>query len=559
MGPPPMQGYQGSPSDGYSSYSAMTQPAGAYPNYYQPYPEISPYEQEFNQIANRNGLWESESQSRIGLPSRWKFRTEYVRMKSSQGKKLIGNSIAPIYREQIRTVLEGAGGGGGGGADIEDYLAALTGDGNGGSGFSLFDPVRGDEITSPNLKGLRLTLEGENADGSGIELWGLWAQDKSNEFNARDSVAPSRGAEQELIGRIYDDFNQMVISGDTPLSTAANSPNVFEILQNNLLNLRGIPLDDGTLERVFGDTYEGGASAVYDLDFRIKNDIEVYGTGLKWKSMPLYKTDSVRIRPNTGFRYMAIKEGFGFFGRDSGILYDNQANANNPPLPDVKLHSLPNNFDDNADMIVDNAGAIEDSLGGQGGGGGGGAATMASFYILGDPQLYPITSFLNNTVNSHLVGPEFGLNYDLGGAKGFRMGGSSNVGVLLNYHEVRMSGDNIFVTTRQSNLIPASPTNARPNGFGSSTTHRSISPMFEQMFYAEGPLFQYLPILRRSSILRNAQFRAACTVTVIGELTRAGDSILWQGNPSENLFPEIRTSKSTWTGSSWDFGVVWSW
>ena len=129
----------------------------------------------------------------------------------------------------------------------------------------------------------------------------------------------------------------------------------------------------------------------------------------------------------------------------------------------------------------------------------------------------------------------------------------------MNYQRIDLSGDNIFVTTRQADLIQQSPTNARPNFFESSVSHTSVSPMIEQMIYAEGPLFQYLPLLRRAAILRNANFRASYTLTVIAELTRATDSIVWQANPAEGLFPQIETSRSTWKTQSWDFGVVWSW
>ena len=121
VGPyPPGPAMGGSPT---SDFSGMGPQGGAYPGYYQPYPSISPYEHEFNQIANRGGIWESESQNRISMPSRWKFRTEYVRMKAERGRKLLGNQDAPIYREQIATTLEDGGGGGGGGAVV---VAAIS-------------------------------------------------------------------------------------------------------------------------------------------------------------------------------------------------------------------------------------------------------------------------------------------------------------------------------------------------------------------------------------------------------------------------------------------------
>ena len=542
---PPGPSMGGGPA---GNFPGMGSQGGAYPSYYQPYPSISPYEQEFNQISNRGGIWESESQNRIGLPSRWKLRTEYVRMKAERGRNLLGNLNAPIYREQIATGLEDAGG------DLDDYVDALRGTNN-GVGFNLFDPISAKELDRPELQGLRLTLSSENSDGSGLELWGLWAREGDNEFDARENVDPSRGNQQAFVQLLIDDPSLLA-----PINPPANFPDPIEVLQNNLLNLRGIPLNDGTVTTLADGTTFGGASAVYDLNFQVRTDLEMFATGLRWKSMPLYKTSSFKLRPNAGVRYTAYRDLFGFFGQDSGILYDGQDNATGSPIPDAKIHSLPNGFDDDGDGIVDNAGLIEDQFGGGGGGGGGGGNTgTANFVIIGDQLIYPVTSILDNEIESHLVGPEFGLSYDFGGDNGFQLGGSTNVGLLMNYQRIKMSGNNIFVTTRQSDLIPSSPTNSTPNAFTDSETHTSVSPMIEQMVYAEGPLFQYMPMLRRSKILRNANFRAAYTLTMIAEMTRASDSIIWQGNPSQNIFPGIQTSRSTFRTSSWDFGVTWSW
>jgi hypothetical protein len=540
-------------------FTGMAPPGGAYPSYYQPYPSISPYEHEFTQIANRGGIWESESENRISLPSRWKFRTEYVQMKAERGRYLIGNPNAPSYREQIAPVLDAAGGGAGGG-NLTDYVDALRGTNN-GVGFNLFDPITAKQLDRPELQGLRLTLSGENPDGSGIEMWGFWASEDDNEFDAREDVHPSRGNQQVVVEAILQGIDETGIPFllNPPISLT-NFPDPLEILQENLLNLRGIPLDDGTITRLSDGTTFGGASAVYDLAFQVRTDIDMYGTGLRWKSMPLYKSGSIRVRPSAGLRYTAVRDMFGFFGRDSGIFYDTISTGNQPFLPDVKLHSLPNGFDDDGDGIVDNAGLIEDQFGGQGGGGGGGGAQgAANFGLIGDPRIYPVTSILDNQVESHLGGPEIGIDYDFGGDKGFRLGGSTNVGLLVNYQRIELSGDNIFVSTRESDLIFPSETNARPNTFSTTETHTSVSPMIEQMIYGEGPLFQYIPVLRRSKMLRNANFRASYTLTMIAEMTRASDSIIWQGNPSQNIFPGIQTSRSTFRTSSYDFGISWSW
>ena len=535
-------------------FAGMAPPGGAYPSYYQPYPSVSPYEQDYHRIANRGGIWESESESRISMPSRWKFRTEYVQMRAGRGRNLIGNPRAPIYRDQIAPVLDAAGGGGGG-TNLQDYIDALSGLNN-GIGFNLFDPIGAKDLDRAELQGTRLTLSGENPDGSGIEIWGLWAKEDDNRYDARDAVHPSRGNQQGVVEAILQEIDETGIPFlfNAPASLA-NFPDPLEILQENLLNLRGIPLDDGTVTTLSDGTTFGGASAVYDLAFTVDTNVEMYATGLRWKAMPLYKSDSIRVRPSAGLRYTSVRDDFRFYGRDSGIYYDTISMLNQPFLPDVKLHSLPNGFDDDGDGIVDNAGTIEDQFGNQGGGG----TQVINFALVGDARIYPVTSILNSRVQSHLAGPEIGIDYDFGGDKGFRLGGATNVGLMVNHQRIELSGDNIFVSTRESDLIFPSETNARPNQFSSSATHNSVSPMIEQMVYAEGPLFQYIPVLRRSTILRNANFRAAYTLTMIAEMPRASDSIIWQGNPSQNIFPEIDTRRSTFRTSSYDFGISWSW
>jgi len=535
-------------------YAGMAPQGGAYPSYYQPYPSISPYEHEYQRIANRGGIWESESESRISMPSRWKFRTEYVQMRAERGRNLVGNPRAPIYRDQIAPVLRAAEGGGAA-TSLPDYLDALEGVNN-GIGFNLFDPIGAKDLDRPELQGTRLTLSGENADGSGIEMWGLWAKDDDNRYDARDAVHPSRGNQQAVVEAILQEIDETgtAFLFNAPASLA-NFPDPIEILQENLLNLRGIPLDDGTVTTLSDGTTFGGASAVYDLAFTVDTNVEMYATGLRWKAMPLYKSDSIRVRPSAGLRYTSVRDDFRFYGRDSGIYYDTISMLNQPFLPDVKLHSLPNGFDDDGDGIVDNAGTIEDQFGNQGGGG----TQVINFALVGDSRIYPVTSILNSQVESHLGGPEFGIDYDFGGDQGFQLGGSTNFGLLMNYQRIELSGDNIFVSTRESDLNFPSETNARPNRFSSSETTSSVSPMIEQMVYAEGPLFQYLPVLRRSAILRNANFRAAYTLTMIAEMSRASDSIIWQGNPSQNIFPGIQTSRSTFRTSSYDLGISWSW
>lgn len=521
--------------------------------YYQPWPGVSPYMGQNQQLSNPDGLWHYEDLSNLNGQRRFRFRTEYVRSSTETGRNRIGHSQAPTYKEQIVETLRAAGGGGGGGGDLDDYADAL--DGTSGFGeFNLFDPVRGGELDRPVLDGIRLTLEVENPSGTGWEFWAQWARDNTTEFNAEDDVHSSRGNDPGAVEFFLDPNN--VNFG----TNAAGTPDALEVFQTELLNLRGIPLDDGSFTTI-GNTTVGGANAVYDLDFRLGTFLETYGTGLRWKGFKIAERGNFVIRPTAGLRLDVFRDTFSFYGRDSGLLYDGQGGTD-PPLPDVKIHSIPNNFDDDSDGIIDNAGLIEDSLGGQGGGGGGGGnnGTAAFSTTINDfDDTYPITSLLNNQVQSYLAGPELGLSYMIGEGKTLRLGGSSTVALLANHQQLSLSGDNIFVTTRQGDLLPKTPTDAQPNIFSSKASHTSVSPLFEQQIFVDGPVFNYVPILRRSAIMRKANLRVGYTWTVIAELTRAGDSILWQGNPSAGLFPEIQVERSTWNAHSWNFGVSWGW
>ena len=523
--------------------------------YYQPWPNVSPYMGHGQQLSNQDGLWHYEDLSDQNGKRRYRFRTEWVRARTSRGSDLIGNPTAATYKQQIIETLRaaGGGGGGGGGADLSDYADALDGTSGFGS-FNLYDPVHAQDLDKPILNGVRLTLDIDNPDGTGFAVWGLWANDDQTEFDARDDVHASRGNDPGQLEFFIDTNN--FLNFTNPAQAPPNTPDVFDVLGNELLNLRGIPLDDGSFVDI-GRATVGGANAIYDMDFRLATHIEMYGAGIRWKGFKFAERANFEIRPTAGIRLDVIRDHFQFYGRDSGVLYDGQ-DGGDPPLPDVKIHSIPNGVDDDGDGIIDNAGGIEDDLGGQGGGGGGQTVT-SNFVIIGDPEIYPVESVLQNEVHSYLAGPEVGISYEIGGNKAFRVGGSTVFGLLANHQRIALDGDNIFVTTREGDLRPKTPENARPNQFSSKANHNSVSPMLEQQLYIEGPFFNYVPILRRSPILRAANFRAGYTLTVIGELSRASDSIIWQGNPSQDLFPQIKTDRSTWRSDSLNLGVSWAW
>ncbi len=554
---------------------------GAYPSYYQPWPAVSPYEMDYGQTAVEDGLWQYDGSSAFSTPAQWRFKTEYVRTRVRGAKGYVGFEGARTYKQEVLPILR----------DAPYSLTQVADSFEGGNGFpgqNYFDPVRGGEIHQPDLNGMRFTLDALNPEGSGLELIGLFS-DGDGGFDARDYVVNGH----PLGNLVYvSERVKVQLANDDPAilnATPGNIPNVIPFVpvrqssagggnnqQNNnanvqynptggyqdisqalaitLRNLRGIPLDDGTVTVGPDGRFMGGASAVYDLNFKLHYDVQQYGFGMRWNTNPWYKTRSFRLTPNVGVRYFNLQEEFGFMGQHSGLIYDNLA-VTAAVNPAVLLHSLPNGIDDNNDGLIDPAGLIEG--GAQQGGGGGGAGTGRFIYPT-DNTVYPITSWLRNKVQSDLIGPEVGVTYAWGGEL-MHIGGRTNVSVMANFERMNLAGDNIFVTTRPSNLNTPSTADPKPNDFASEVNSNHVSPMLEQSFFFDGPFLRYVPVVRRSSLAYNANVSLGYSFMVIGQVTRPDQSILWRGNPSQNLYPSINPNRSSWFSDSFNVGLSWTW
>lgn len=573
------------------SGSAAIDPAGGYyqfpggspyPNYYQPWPAVSPYEVDYGQTAIENGLWQYDNMSHAGLPAHWRFKTEYVRTQVKSPQGYIGNRNAQTYKEQVLPLLRQAP------YSLTTLADAFEGT-NLSPGYNYFDPVEGREIGNPYTDGIRLTLDALNVDGSGLEIVGSWSFGDDNRYDAKEQVFPNygipelvRNSERLKLIQFYDP-GQVLNAGPGGISnvvvfrppttgqqgqgqgggnqTGVAIPvggyeDISQALAVTLKNLRGIPLDDGTVQIGPDGEPFGGASAVYDLNFRIDFKVQQYGAGLRWNTAPWIKTDSFRLTPMVGLRYMNLREQFTFFGQHSGLIYDNLAGGV-APNPDVLLHSLPDLLDNNRDGLIDPAGAVEGGQG-AGGGGGGGAGGTGRFIYPANQQLFPITSYLTNVVESNMLGPELGVSYVWGGEQ-WHIGGRTNVSLLANLERLRMEGDNIFVTTRESNLIQPSANDPSPNDFTDSENSGHVSPMLEQNIFFDGPILRYVPLLKRWSVTRNANVSFGYTHTLIAEVSRPDETILWRGNPAAGIFPEIKPKRSSWHSNSFNFGLSWNW
>ena len=571
------------PGMAYDGYGGVPMPGSGPPASYSPWPETSPYQNSFSQQTFNGGLW---SESENNLPRRYLLNIEYLTGRTRTSDSIVGNTDAQNYpqtiQSQIGTQQQGGGGGGGQqgqqGGILSPFLDSQARDQIGFPLFGKFD--FGKSERKMNNQGARAIWGYDNADDSGVRLGFLTNQGSFN-YNARDPMASIHRDTQRdyalfLIEQLHI-INELNAQGNTAAAAQLQSEltqltaqqpttvgrfnNINQVLANNIDNLGGLPLDDGSIRKFSDGTTLGGVTVPYDLEFQMKLRSELYGGNAEWVLSPVLNWGSLRVRPTVGVRYFYLKESFRFFGQDSGLAYTSSqqqggggGGGNQTLSPDIKIHATPDRIDEDRDGIVDNAGG--EAAGGQQQGGGQQQQNQLNFFSFHDHFRYPITSYLNNDADQHLGGGEVGLNYDFGG-ESLLITGTTKFGVLANYKRLSMSGDNIAMHTRESNLLLASTEDATPNSFTDSKTTAHISPMLEQTINAEAPLFQYVPVLRRFGVFEKARFRAGYSILMIGGVADTPGSVLWQGNPAAGLFPTISEKRNTYVTNNYSFGVSW--
>ena len=572
------------PGMAYDGYGGVPTPGYGPPGMYSQWPETSPYQNSYSQQINDGGTWkESENQ----LARRYRLRVDFLTGRTRVSDSLVGNTQAQNYPDTIRSEIgtqQGQGGGGGGqqGQQASVLTPFTTSEAQGRVGFPLFGALNLKMVQRGiHNQGARVDWGWDNADDSGLRLEFLTNQGDFN-YNARDYQNATRDTQRDFalfaitqLHKINERNSQGNVAaatqlqseltqlGSTQPTTVGRFNNVNQVLQNNIDNLGGIPLNDGTIRTFADGTTFGGVTVPYDLEFQVSLKSELYGGKVESVMSPIANLGPFRVRPTVGVRYFYLNERFRFYGQDSGLAYNSGGGQQGGGgggggaqslSPDIKIHSPPDGVDEDADGIVDNAGRTESGGGQQQGGQG--QQNQQIFFSFHDHFRYPIESYLNNSSEQNLGGAEVGLTYDFGG-QSLMLSGSSKFGLLANYAQLKMNGDNIAMHTRDSNLLLLDVNNATPNAFSDKQFHTHVSPMFEQQFNAEASLFQYVPVLRRLSIFEKARFRAGYSILLIGQVTDTAGSISWQGNPSVGLFPTIRERRNTYATYNYNLGVSW--
>ncbi len=357
------------------------------------------------------------------------------------------------------------------------------------------------------------------------------------------------------------------IAGDLP-SFNGTKFTPTQLFESDLQNLRGLPVADNT---------KAGQTIPYDIYFDVKTTSQQIGTNLDYYFTPIFERKWIMINPSVGVTYMNVKESLSFLGIDSGLLYSSAGNLRN-----FKAQSFPNGIDDNTDGIIDNAIFIEpgpSSVSSSSTSSTTSTTSGTASVSMPTPfALVPAT--IDISTSSNIVGPTGGLRYLIGG-KSFHITGETKFGIMADFEQIGLSGNNIGSTTRingtpvtfpsgtvntlhgdaeyQQDLIIPTPANPNPNTFSSSETHAHVSPYFEQSFVAEAPVLQWIPYVNKISILSNAQFRLGYQFIWIGNMINTNQSVDYQGDPMAGMFPTIQPTHSGWWTQNGSIGVSWQW
>ena len=553
----------------------------------QPWPSISPFQQQYSRTWNQDGTWFNDSQgfgSGTG-PGNWTFNIDFVRSQPRKLRGLVGAPNTLRYVDKPEPTAPGT------------LMFTPTDQQTEADGFTqtfdlvnFFDAADARAIGNLSQGGLKIGLTRRTATGSEFYIDIGYNPEASETYNPKNALANARYRLWDRPGilgnRAANEAAVMqLLTTPPPNQNATNtrqlgflstpidprfdyavSPNsntqagVNALFQRNLYNLNGLPIQnlapgqpvlDGNnpLTDPFDLRAEGtigGVTVPYDILFKLEHRHESFNVGAGVAMSSAVQFGPLSVTPVFSGRYMYLGERFAFRGIDSGLNYsgDNL----------FKDHPVPNGFDDGGDGIIDNAGN----------GTGGDADPTLTLY---NPNGL-IRSRLVSDVQSNMAGPEFAVQYQLGEQGGVRVVGKSKVGLMVNRENIEVSGDNIgdhqafdpaaLAPDGGAPLAQLFPTNGTDNRFRDEKTTTHLSPLFEQTFQAEIPIFSQVPVLNRMRQFDGASLRLGYSWLWIGEVASPNRSILWEANPRAGLFPGVKLDREAYYISSWNFGVNWA-
>ncbi|MEX2286752.1 MAG: hypothetical protein WD648_06660 [Planctomycetaceae bacterium] len=255
----------------------------------------------------------------------------------------------------------------------------------------------------------------------------------------------------------------------------------------------GIALDDGS---------DGGpgtnTNSVMDEFAEYTYGIQSAGASLTRWVTPFVKQRSFLVRRTYGIRYMGIEERFNVIGADSGFGYL----VPDPPF----VHPDPTTVVPAVDRLQ---------------------LTMLS------------------TTTTHLVGPEIGIQFEVGGDT-LSLTSESKVGLMANRETMHLEGGGLG-----NHFFPGYTFTT----FSRDRDHTHVSPLFEQSLNFDFQAFEYVPFLNRMSLFEHASIRAGYTFIAVGQVVRPTDTIIYNAPPDN---PGLTARRTHVYHNAWNFGIEWT-
>ncbi len=539
-------------------------PPQGVPAGYGMYQREPAYQNLFDQTYQSDGLWMNNTNNGFGAfnrPRDWYMNVDYTKTKTRSMKGLVGAEGVQTYYQQNDPANN-------------EIVAGLA-------NYGYFDAGTATMIPDLKTHGIQLKSGFWNPDGSGLMLNAFYSAHNNSIFDARFNALAARPVDALTALRLRrnggrDDGTPFNASGRNDLDIVENDilapgqafdttdsighgffGSTFDVLDRTVLNLYGMPVLSGNT-----DLIQNGETMPYDLQYILEHSIQTFGGTADWAFTPVYEKGNITVRPIFGARYMQIDEGFRFYGASTLLSYGlDNADADTPI--NAKVFPPADGIDDDNDFIPDTPDEPGNSVN---------TTTTTFTPLIGLSNHLIVKSFLNSKVNSNLAGPELGLQYDLGDAKGMKISGSTRVAAMVNKENLKLSGDNIGnamgievipdpITGNNifGRMFDTETTNGpSQNAFSDADHSTHLSPLFEQGLNLQIPLFSRVPVIKDMWQFEDAALNLGWSYLWVGLVADPNDSILYQSSPVTGIFPEIVPERDNFTQTTLSVGVSWS-
>lgn len=171
-------------------------------------------------------------------------------------------------------------------------------------------------------------------------------------------------------------------------------------------------------------------------------------------------------------------------------------------------------------------------------------------------QVSPFTTTIDSGLTSHLIGPQIGLRWEIGG-ENLKLTTEVKGSIAANLERRRLNADGYgldinsdeggFVTTTATFIEPADPrsTSLEENNV-------TVSPILGVEFMAQMPVMKWIPVVNTLPLAREAQFRIGWSYTQAWRVNRAAQSIEYNAP-----LPRLTTDRDSWHVQGLTAGFDW--